>query len=99
MDIRIGSKNGAQVASLPAVAEQIQSKIQSCQEQWLEELSAEPGRLIDVEQGVHQQFSQLADQMVATLLAEASRRSAMRQAQKKSWLGRLANFVRQKNAL
>ena len=99
MDIRMGTKNGAQVASLPAAVEQIQSQIQSRQEQWLEQLAAEPGRLIEVEQAVHQQFSQLADQMVATLLAEASRRPALQEAQKKSWLGRLTSFAHRKNAL
>lgn len=82
MDVRIGSKNGALAASPPATVEQIYSQLQSHQEQWLEELSAEPERLMKVEQAVHHQFSQMADQMVATLLTEASRNSAMRQSKK-----------------
>lgn len=83
MDIRIGSKNGALVASPPATVEQIHLQLQSQQAQWLEQLATEPERFIEVEQTVHQQFAQMADQMVATLLAEASRNSVMRQSKKR----------------
>ena len=99
MDLRIGSKNGTPVAAPPAVVEQIHSQIQTHQEHWSEQLAVDPERFFEVEKTVHQQFSRLADQMVATLLVEASHRAALEQAKKKSWLGRLANFARQKNAL
>ena len=99
MDIRIGSKNGPLVRSVSETVEQIHMQIQTNHTQWLEQMAAEPGRLAEVEQALHQRFSQLADQLMATLLAEASRRAAAQEAQKKSWLRRILRFAHLKNAL
>jgi hypothetical protein len=84
MQIRSGGKTGPQVASPPAVVEAIAEQLRSRQSVWLQQLTEQPERFADLEVRVHQAFQQLADQLVAGLLAQASQQSsALDAAQKK----------------
>lgn len=76
MDVHIQSKDGPQ-PDLTAVADQVKAEIRSQQQAWLETLTAEPGRLGQVEHEIHQAFANLADHVVAAVLAEASERPEM----------------------
>ncbi len=89
MDVHIQSKDGPR-PDLTAVAEQVKAEIRSKQDAWLETLAAEPGRLSQVEHEIHQAFANLADHVVAAVLAEASQRPEMACQQKKQ--ARLRRF-------
>ena len=85
MEVRIQSKSGPVVSSLPEIVAQVSRELDSRQHQWLKQLREDPGRFAHLEQKVHETFQQLADQVVSGLLAEASVRSpALEDVKKKS---------------
>ena len=60
------------------------TQLRAQQQTWLRQLREEPSRFADLEVTVHQTFQQLADQLVASLLAQATQQSpALQAAQKK----------------
>lgn len=83
MEVRTQSRTGAVVAKLPQIVAGISQQVDQQQQAWLQQLKADPARLAQVEQDVHQAFRQLADQLVAGLLAEASGQSPALEAAKK----------------
>jgi len=85
MDVRVDAKDGAIVSSSSEVLNIISRKLQGRQADWLKELKGDPARFADLERQVHDTFRQLADQMVAGLLHQASQESpALERAEKKS---------------
>jgi hypothetical protein len=76
MQVRSGGKSGPQVAAPPAVVEAIAEQLRSQQAAWLQQLTEQPERFADLEVRVHHAFQQLADQLVAGLLAQASQQSS-----------------------
>lgn len=84
MEVRMGSKQGAVVASVAAVVSGIAHELRRRPAAWLAALKGDPARLGELEQEVHGTFRHLADQMVAGLLAEASRDSEALDARKKA---------------
>jgi hypothetical protein len=84
MEVRTQSKGGPVVSPLPQLVAQVSREIQCRQQEWLQQLREDPGRFAHLEHKVHQTFQQLADQVVAGLLAEASAQSpALEEAKKK----------------
>ena len=83
MELRTGSKTGPEVAALPVIVETIATQLRAQQPAWLEQLTEHPERFADLEVKVHQTFQQLADQVVAGLLAQASQPSARLDDEKK----------------
>ena len=84
MEVRIGSKVGEQIASPAQLVDHLAEQLRLRQQQWLEQLSAEPSRFADLEVTVHHTFQQLADQLMASLLAKATQQSPVLEAQKKN---------------
>ena len=82
MEIRMESKSGAVVGALPQVVDSISQQVGKRPQEWLDELSGDPGKFSKVERAVHETFRQWADQMVAGLLAVASRASPALEAAK-----------------
>jgi hypothetical protein len=83
MDVRLNNHNGPVVAlpqQLAAVAEQLQRD----QAAWRERLHQDPTRFGEVEVTVHRFFQQLADQVVAGLLADVGRDPHLEDEAKKS---------------
>jgi hypothetical protein len=77
------SKQGAALKGIePALAE-IQERLQSHPQQWLRSLQQNPAGFGDLEKAVHQAFQQMADQLVAGLLAQATRGDDFAQTAKK----------------
>ena len=73
MEVRVGSKTGAVVKGIdPALAE-IQKRLQSHPQEWLRTLQQNPAGFGDLEKTVHHAFQQMADQLVAGLLAQATK--------------------------
>jgi hypothetical protein len=83
MVIRTESKKGDVVKGIDQIRAQIQLRLQQHPEQWLQKLQENPGNFADLEQAVHHEFQQMADQMVAGLLAQATQATEFAQAAKK----------------
>jgi hypothetical protein len=83
MIIRTDCKTGKLVKSVDQVRAKIEQRLQQAPQQWLEALQERPENFADLEQTVHQAFQQMADQMVAGLLAQATKRTEFAQTAKK----------------
>ena len=83
MQVRSGGKTGPQVPTPPAVVEAIADQLRNQQSAWLQQLTEQPERFADLEVRVHHTFQQLADQLVAGLLAQASQQSSALEATQK----------------
>jgi hypothetical protein len=82
MEIRM-AKEGPPIVGAGEVLAQMQRQLPARQAEWVRELSRNPGAFADLERSVHNVFQQLADQMVAGLLAEATKPDAWTQDAKK----------------
>jgi hypothetical protein len=83
MEVRHDSKVGPPVLAPGALVDHVATQLRSDHKAWLRQLTADPGRFADVEQTVHQAFQHLADQLVASLLAQATQQSPALAAAKK----------------
>ena len=83
MEVRVHSKKAAPVSGIAPVLAEIRQRLQSQPEAWLQKLREQPGAFADLEKNVHQAFQQMADQVVAGLLAQATGPAAFAAAAKK----------------
>jgi hypothetical protein len=84
MKVRIEGKHGKPVPPPSQLIDQLASQLHIEQQGWLRQLAEDPRRFADLEVSVHHTFQQLAAQLVASLLAQASQQSpALEAAQKK----------------
>ena len=83
MDVRVESKKAAPVSGIEAVLAEIRQRLQSHPKEWLQKLRENPGSFADLEKSVHLTFRQLADQVVAGLLAQATGPTEFAEAAKK----------------
>jgi hypothetical protein len=83
MEIRLASKQAAPLSGIEPALAAIQSRLHTEPEAWLEQLRAQPGSFADLEQSVHRAFAQMADQLVAGLLAQTTAPAAFADAAKK----------------
>ena len=83
MEIRMDSKKAAPVNGIePALAE-IQQRLQAHPKEWLKALQENPGAFANLEKEIHQAFEQMADRVVAGLLAQATAPNEFAEAAKK----------------
>lgn len=71
MEIRM-AKAGAPVAGVAEVVAKMQRQLPARQAEWIRQLNDHPETFADLERQVHGVFQQMADQMVAGLLAEVT---------------------------
>jgi hypothetical protein len=83
MFFRFRSKSGEAVPPAQEALAGIQSQLQQMQQLWAERLAQDPGCFASLEQEVHLRFGQLADQLVASLLAGGAGQPALAEAAKK----------------
>jgi hypothetical protein len=83
MKIRTGSKQGPVVSGIDPVLAVIQQRLQAQPKVWLQALAQNPANLADLEQQIHRTFAQMADQVVAGLLAQTTADPAFADAAKK----------------
>jgi hypothetical protein len=83
MEVRNDSPLGPPVDSPGELVDRMATQLRSDHKEWLRQLTVEPGRFATVEVTVHQAFQQLADQLVASLLAQATQQSPALEAAKK----------------
>jgi hypothetical protein len=72
MEIRM-AKAGSPVAGVAEIVAQMQRQLPTRQAEWLEQLRDHPETFADLERKVHSVFQELADQMVAGMLAETTK--------------------------
>lgn len=73
MEIRVQGKKEAPLKGIdPALAE-INRRLQSHPQEWLDSLQKNPAGFADLEKKIHHAFQQMADQVVAGLLAQATK--------------------------
>ncbi len=83
MEIRMDSQKGTKVIGIDPIVAEIQQRLQAHPKEWLKALEKNPSNLANLEQEIHRAFSQMADRVVAGLLAQATADSAFADAAKK----------------
>ena len=72
MEIRSQSKIGPLVPPLAEIPAKLSQQLDAVKQQWLDQLNRDPASFARLEVEIHDQFRRLADQMTASLLAEAT---------------------------
>jgi hypothetical protein len=84
MEVRVESKDGSLVVSPARLVDDVVAQLRAEQVAWVGQLAADPGSFAQLEVTVHQRFQELADQLTASLLAQATQASpALDDAKKK----------------
>jgi hypothetical protein len=83
MFFRFGTKAGAAIPPAQQALEGIHSQLQQQQQLWADKLAQDPACFPSLEQEIHLRFGQLADQLVASLLAGAVREPTLDEAAQK----------------
>ncbi len=83
MEVRSNSKMGPEVVCPITAVDELAAQLRAAQPQWLRQLREQPERFAELELAVHQALQQLADQLVASLLAQATQESPALEAAKK----------------
>jgi len=72
MEVRVQGKSGSVVKNVDEVLRQVQQKLQDEQKEWVAQLRDHPAKFADLEADIHRTFQNLADQVVAGVLAQAT---------------------------
>ena len=72
MEVRVQSKKGTTLKGIDPIVAEIQKRLQNHPQEWLRDLQKNPAGFADLEKTVHHAFQQMADQLVAGLLAQAT---------------------------
>jgi hypothetical protein len=72
MEIRLQKKDTPPLRGIEPVLTAIQGRLDKEPQAWLKQLQADPGAFADLEKNVHRAFQQMADQVMAGLLAQAT---------------------------
>lgn len=83
MEVRMDSHKGTKLSGIDPVLAEIQQRLKAHPKAWLKTLEQNPGDFANLEQEVHRAFAQMADQVMAGLLAQATAGSAFADAAKK----------------
>jgi hypothetical protein len=88
MEIRTRSKTGPLVAPLDDIPAKLAEQVEARKRQWRDQLARDPAGFARIEVEIHDHFRHLADQMTASLLAEATTSGAQAGPEKKGDLAR-----------
>ena len=83
MEIRMDSQKGNVVNGMDPVLSEIQQRLKARPAEWLKALQQKPECFGDLEKEIHRTFSQMADGVVAGLLAQATADAAFAETAKK----------------
>ncbi len=72
MEIRTESRTGPLVPSTADVTTALGRRLDAVKQQWLDQLARDPGSFGRLEVEIHEEFRRLADEMTASVLAEAT---------------------------
>jgi hypothetical protein len=83
MRLRLDSQTGPDVPEPTTALAQIQQQLAAQQQTWSDRLALDPAVFAQLEHEVHLAFGQLADRLVASLLAQAAQTAALAERAKK----------------
>jgi hypothetical protein len=83
MEVRMEDKKAAALSGVEPILASIQQRLQTRPKDWLQKLQQNPSKFGDLEKEIHRVFAQMADQVVAGLLAEATADADFAEAAKK----------------
>jgi hypothetical protein len=83
MDVRFESKAGPLVADPEQVVVALAEQLHIEQKKWLKELRKNPKGFAELEVSIHQKCQEMADQLVASLLAAGTQESPTLELEKK----------------
>jgi len=83
MEVRMEGQKGPALTGIDPVLSDIQQRLQGQPKVWLKTLEQNPDSFANLEKEIHHAFTQMADRVVAGLLAEASADSTFADAAKK----------------
>jgi hypothetical protein len=72
MEVRVQGKKEAPLQGIDPVLAEIHRRLQSHPQEWLGRLQKNPAGFADLEKKIHHAFQQMADQLVASQLAQAT---------------------------
>jgi hypothetical protein len=72
MEIRSQSQTGPLVPPLAQIPAKLSQQLDAVKQHWLDQLNRDPASFARLEVEIHDHFRRLADQMTASLLAEAT---------------------------
>jgi predicted ArsR family transcriptional regulator len=72
MEVRLQGKGGPVVANVEDMVQHVQQQLQDQQGQWVAQLRDQPATFADLEAHIHRTFQNLADHVVAGVLAQAT---------------------------
>ena len=72
MEVRVQGKCGPVVTNGDEVLRQVQQQLHDQQGQWVAQLRDQPAQFADLEAAIHRTFQNLADQVVAGVLAQVT---------------------------
>ena len=72
MEVRVQGKSGPVVNNVGEVLGQVQQQLQDQHQQWVAQLRDNPAKFVDLEAHIHRTFQDLADQVVAGVLAQVT---------------------------
>jgi hypothetical protein len=82
MEVRL-EKKAAPLSGIEPALTAIEKRLHREPQAWLTQLQSRPGSFTDLERDVHRAFQQMADQVIAGLLAEATARAEFTDAAQK----------------
>ena len=83
MEIRSQSKTGPIVPPLAEIPAKLSQQLDAVKQRWLDQLNRDPASFARLEVEIHDHFRCLADQMTASLLAEATTSGARAEPEEK----------------
>jgi hypothetical protein len=72
MEVRMQGKDGPVLKNVDEVLQQVQQQLQDQQGLWVTQLRDQPAGFADLEASIHRTFQNLADQVVAGVLAQVT---------------------------
>ena len=83
MEIRLESKKSSPLSGIEPVLSEIERQLRKEPQAWLKQMEARPESFLELEKSVHRAFQQMADRVVAGLLAQATGPAEFAEAAKK----------------
>ena len=83
MEVRTQGQDGRKVASVNGCLEEIAKILDAAQQEWVNQLRNEPHQFAQIEKTIHETLQRVADQVAASVLAEATAASPALEAAKK----------------
>ncbi len=83
MEVRVEGKFGPVVKNVGDMLRHVQQQLQDQQGQWVAQLRDQPAKFADLEAQIHRTFQELADQVVAGVLAQVTAGAFAQDAKKK----------------